>query len=289
MNIKTIINWSLLLILSIIWGSSFILMKKSLIQFTYLEVSLYRLIIAFIIFIPLAIPTIKKIKAKHIIPLLVVSLIGTVSPAIIFAKSQTYIESSLAGMLNSLTPIFTLILSALIFNKRWDLNHATGIIIGLTGTFMLLSPLQGNNINTIYSVLTIIATMFYAFSINVIKEHLDSLKPLDIAVGSSFFSAIIPFIYILSTGLTYNVEKIYTHISSFYYLIILGVMCTSFAIVLFNYLIKSSSALFASSTTYLIPIFAIIWGFLDFEIITNRELLGMAIILTGVFIMNSKD
>jgi len=277
------------LILSIIWGSSFILMKKSLLKFNYLEVGFYRLIIAFIVLSPFLISTMRKIKKYHIIPLLIVSLIGTVLPAIIFAKSQMHIQSSLAGMLNSLTPIFTLIFGIIIFNKNLNVQNIIGIMIGLAGTYLLLSPLKDNILYTKYSLLIIFATICYAISINTIKEKLNSLKSLEIAVISSMLSSIVPFIYICHTGMLYNIEKIYVNFSHFYYLIILGGICTSLAIILFNYLIKSSSALFGSSTTYLIPIFAIIWGLLDAEFINNEELIGIGIILVGVFIMNKKN
>lgn len=277
------------MILSIIWGSSFILMKKSLIKFNYLEVGFYRLIIAFIVLSPFLISAIRKIQKHHIKPLLIVSLIGTVLPAIIFAKSQMYIQSSLAGMLNSLTPMFTLIFGIIIFNKNLNIQNIIGIIIGLVGTHFLLSPIQENIIHAKYNLLIILATMCYAISINTIKEKLHSMKSLEIAVISSMLSAIVPFIYICNTGLLYNINKIFVNFSHFYYLIILGGVCTSLAIILFNYLIKSSSALFGSSTTYLIPIFAIIWGVLDSEFISNQELIAIGIILTGVFIMNKKN
>ena len=286
MNKKTIICWCLLFTLSIIWGSSFILMKKSLLHFDYIEVGFYRLIIAFIVFVPFISSTIKKIRINHILPLLIVSQIGTVFPAIIFAKSQLHIESSLAGMLNSLTPFFTLIIGIVIFDKKLNSYNVIGILTSLTGSLILLSPAQNIGYNLRFSLFIIIATFFYAVSINTIKEKLNTLASLDIAVASSFLSSIIPLMYILNTDINYNIEKIMVNFSSFCYIIILGIVCTSFAIITFNYLIKNSSALFASSTTYLIPVFAIIWGLLDHEIIKNHELLGISVILTGVFIMN---
>ena len=272
-----------------IWGSSFILMKKSLIKFNYMEVGFYRLMIAFIVLSPFLYSAIRKVKKHHIIPLLIVSLIGTVLPAIIFAKSQMHIQSSLACMLNSLTPFFTLIFGIIIFNKQLKFGNIIGIIIGLIGTYILLSPIKENLINTKYNLLIIFATMCYAISINTIKDKLHSLKALDIAVISSMLSAIVPFIYLFNSGVLYNVEKIHLNLSHFYYLIVLGGICTSLAIILFNYLIKRSSALFGSSTTYLIPVFAIIWGIIDSEFISNQELISIGIILTGVFIMNKKN
>tara|TARA_B100000902_G_C26692065_1_gene612961 strand:- start:122 stop:562 length:441 start_codon:yes stop_codon:yes gene_type:complete len=143
-------------------------------------------------------------------------------------------------------------------------------------------------VQTKYSLLVILATFCYALSINTIKEKLHSLRPLDIAVISSFISFIIPTIFIINQGINNSLVKIHQNISSFIYIIILGVVCTSLAIVLFNYLIQKTSALFGSSTTYLIPVFAILWGIVDNEIINNHEIFGVIIILSGVFIMNYK-
>ena len=289
MEKKTIINWFILFILSLMWGSSFILMKKSLLVFNYIEVGFLRLLIAFVILSPLLLASLRRVEKKHIIPLLIVSLIGTVIPAILFAKSQVFLDSSVAGMLNALTPIFTLIIGILFFNRTtWNTRSLIGIIIGLMGTYILLSPSTIENNNILYSLLIIFATICYALSINTIKDKLDTLNSLDIAVISSFFSAVIPVVYLSSKNTNTVITKIYLHFDYFIYLLILGIICTSLAIILFNFLIKRSSALFASSTTYLIPIFAIMWGTIDSEIIQSHELIGISVILTGVFIMNYK-
>ena len=289
MSKNPIRNWFILLILSIIWGSSFILMKKGLLGFTYLEVACFRLIIAFLILSPFLISSLKKLKISYIKPILVVSIIGTVIPAILFALGQTYLKSSTTGMLNALTPIFTLIIGVLYFQKKYNKENIIGILIGLIGSYILLLPQSASFLQIQYSLIIILATICYALSINTIKDKLKDLASLDIAVLSAFISCIIPIILIANNGIASTVSKVYHNFDSFWYLIILGTFCTSIAIILFNYLIKNSSALFGSSTTYLIPIFAIIWGVLDNEIIANHEMIGIAIILFGVFFMNYKQ
>lgn len=289
MHKNTITNWMILLILSMIWGSSFILMKKSLMSFTYLEVAFFRLIIAFLVICPYLISSFKNIKTNHIIPILIVSLIGTLIPAVLFAFGQTYLNSSTTGMLNSLTPVFTLIFGVYFFQKKWYPNNLIGVLIALSGTYVLLLPRQLDGIIIAPSLLIIIATMCYAISINTIKDKLQDLSPIDIAVSSCFISFIIPFLFFLNSGVHDTLTKISDNIESFYYLIILGAICTSFAIVLFNFLIKRSSALFGATTTYLIPVFAIIWGLLDNEYIHSHEFLGIFIILLGVMIINQKQ
>ena len=289
MNKPTIINWLILLILSFIWGSSFILMKKSLIDFNYLEVAFFRLIIAFLILSPFFINSLKKLELKYTFPIITVGVIGTVIPAVLFALSQIYLDSSNVGVLSALTPIFTLIVGVIIFYKHCTKKQLGGIIIGLFGTYILILPSNINIATTKYSLLVIIATICYAISINIIKEKLKNLKSLDIAVLSSFISFLIPMLYVVNNGLSITLTKIYLNISSFYYILILGTICTSIAIIIFNYLIKRSSALFSSSTTYLIPVFAILWGMVDGETMERHEILGIIIILIGVFIMNYKQ
>ena len=289
MNKNSILNWTLLLILSIIWGSSFILMKKGLIGFNYLEVSFFRLIIAFLILIPFVKNSLRNIKRKHIFPLLVVSILGTVFPAILFANAQVYIDSAVAGMLNALTPIFTVISGFYLFNQKINLKtKGIGTIIGFVGTYILLSP-NGEDGFIKYKMMIILATICYAISINTIKNKLLSLKPLEITTISSLFAVLPAFFYFLQLGSENTIRKIQHNLDSFYYLIILGIVCTSIAIILFNFLIKRSSALFASSTTYLIPVFALIWGIFDQETIHKNEVLGIGIILMGVFIMNYEN
>ena len=286
MNKNNTENWVILLILSIIWGSSFILMKKSLISFTYIEVGFLRLIIAFLALSPFLTSSLKRLKTIYIAPLLLVSIVGTVIPAVLFAFAQTYLNSANTGMLNALTPIFTLIIGVILFKKKMNNQGLLGIIMGLIGTYILLLPSNIDIANTKYSIIVIVATICYAISINTIKEKLRDLGPLDIAVLSSLFSFIIPIVYIIQQGVFVTINKISANIFPFLYIIVLGLICTSFAIILFNYLIKKTSALFGSSTTYLIPIFAIIWGLIDNETIQNHEIIGMLIILFGVFIMN---
>ncbi len=286
MNKNNTENWVILLILSIIWGSSFILMKKSLISFTYIEVGFLRLIIAFLALSPFLTSSLKRLKAIYIAPLLLVSIVGTVIPAILFAFAQTYLNSANTGMLNALTPIFTLIIGFILFKKKINNQGFLGILMGLIGTYILLLPSNIDIANTKYSIIVIVATICYAISINTIKEKLRDLGPLDIAVLSSLFSFIIPIGYIIQQGFFVTINKISANIFPFLYIIVLGLICTSFAIILFNYLIKKTSAIFGSSTTYLIPIFAIIWGLIDNETIQNHEIIGMLIILFGVFIMN---
>ena len=288
MNKKDGENWIILIILSIIWGSSFILIKKGLQAFNYLEVASLRLIIAFIILIPFVISSLKKCKIESLTSLIIVSLIGTVLPAILFAQAQTHLNSSLTGMLNSLTPIFTLFLGVLFFNKKTHPLQFAGLIISMTGTYMLLSPSGFNGEDFKYSSLIILASVCYGLSINIIRNNLKEMQSLDIAVITSFLSAIIPIIYITNSGTKEIIMKISLNLPSFYYLIVLGTIGTSIAIIIFNHLIKRSSAVFASTTTYLIPIFAIIWGLIDGETIYKNEYIAIIIVLFGVFIMNRK-
>ena len=282
-------NWIILLLLSVIWGSSFILMKKSLLGFNYIEVACFRLIIAFLCFVPWLHVSLKKLTLKNVIPLLIVSIIGTVIPAVLFALAQTQLGSALSGMLNGLTPVFTLIIGVCFFKTCAYIQQYLGLIICFVGTYILLGSSDNLINDTQFTILIIIATICYALSINTIKFLLNNIKALDIAVITSFFSAILPTLYIFSTGIINNIMKISNNTKSFFFITILGLLGTSIAIVLFNKLIKQSSALFASTTTYFIPIVAIIWGIIDQEKIWPHEILGIIIILVGIFTINTKE
>jgi drug/metabolite transporter (DMT)-like permease len=178
-------------------------------------------------------------------------------------------------------------ISVLIFKRSWNIYNLIGLTISLAGTFILLNPTNVYDLNIKYTSPIILATLFYAISINTIRERLKELKPIEIAAGSSFAASIIPFIYIFGSNVNTKINHIIINFTHFTYLIILGLVCTSFAIILFNNLIKRTNALFASSTTYLIPVFAIIWGLIDYEKLDINELIGISIILIGVYTMNS--
>ena len=263
-------------------------MKKGLVVFSFTEVAVLRLIIASISLLPFLYFAFKKVKKHHFFPLIITGFLGSAFPAFLFTKAQTVLDSSTVGMLNSLTPFFTLLVIVFLGKYRLSKLNLFGIFLGLVGTFFLVfeefSILGFNNYNVFY---VIIATFFYAISINIIKYCLYDLESIFICAFSFLFCAI-PFIpFLIKSDI---MSKVGTDLGfqALIYVTLLAVVGTSFAVALFNYLIKRSSPIFASSVTYLIPIVAIIWGFLDGEEILFHHVFGILIILTGVYLVNKK-
>ena len=286
---KSIKNYSVLILLAIIWGSSFILMKRGLDVYSYTQVAALRLFIAFLSLTPFLLRAVKLVQKKHIIPIVVMALFGNGIPAFLFTKAQTQLDSSLVGILNSLVPLFTLLLGVYFFRTKPTKTNIAGIIIGLFGAVFLTYSTMGGGVEiNDYVFLVILATVMYAISINVIKKYLQDLDAL--SISSLAFLMIGPFsaIYIFNTDfliLSASSEGV----EALLYILLLAVVGTSLAVVIFNQLISRSSAIFASSVTYLIPIVAIFWGVFDGEQVTLIHLLSVVIILSGVYLVNKKS
>jgi len=286
---KLIKNYAVLILLAIIWGSSFILMKRGLDVYSYTQVAALRLFIAFLSLTPFLLRAVKLVQKKHIIPIVVMALFGNGIPAFLFTKAQTQLDSSLVGILNSLVPLFTLLLGVYFFRTKPTKTNIAGIIIGLFGAVFLTYSTMGGGVEiNDYVFLVILATVMYAISINVIKKYLQDLDAL--SISSLAFLMIGPFsaIYIFNTDfLVLSASS--AGVEALLYIVLLAVVGTSLAVVIFNQLISRSSAIFASSVTYLIPIVAIFWGIFDGEKVTLIHLLSVVIILSGVYLVNKKS
>lgn len=285
---KTVSNYILLVVLAIIWGSSFILMKKGLEIYSYTEVAALRLLIAFISLSPFIFFAIKETKKRHWIPVFIVGIFGNMFPAFLFTKAQTVLESSLTGMLNSFTPFFTLLIVILFFNYRASQLNILGLIVGLLGVILL--AFGDFSLQTIISFnifYVILATFFYAVSINVIKYYLFDLDAIHISALAFLFCGPPMIPYLLGTEFL-SLATTDVGFEALIYVIILAIIGTSIAIILFNYLLKRSSSIFAASVTYLIPIVAIFWGLIDGEKILIEYMIGVCMILLGVYLVNKE-
>jgi drug/metabolite transporter (DMT)-like permease len=288
-------SWLLLLLLACIWGSSFILMKKGMYTtsgeaiFSAPQVASLRILLAALVLFPFAIPSLKKLfHRKNAWRFLSVGLSGNLIPAFLFTYAETGISSGLAGMLNSFTPIFTLLVGVLLFQIKAKLFQVIGAVIGTVGIFLLVilgkSASFTGNMEQIIAV--IIATLLYGLSLNLIKHKLAGFTSLEIT-SLSFASILIPsafaFFYFQTPAVMFTNPAAGP---AFLYISILGIIGTAMAVFLFNGIIKKSSALFASSVTYLIPIVAVLIGLSFSEEITYNQVGAMVIVLLGVFIVN---
>ena len=289
--------WFLLLLLSLIWGSSFILMKKGMygptgeIVFNSNQVATLRILLASLALLPFGYRAIKRIQIKKdMLYFLIVSICGNMLPAFLFTFAETGISSGFAGMLNSTTPIFTIFIGFGFFKTKMTWTQILGSIIGSVGVVLLLFfgkavSLQGDWKHIIAVVL---ATLCYATSLSTIRYKLSHYKSIDIA-AIAFILLIIPSIIIFLLERTWIVFEINNIVwDSFIAICVLGLVGTAFALFLFNNIIKNTSALFASSVTYFIPIVAVIIGFFFGEQLSSYQIFSMLIVLLGVFIANSK-
>ncbi len=290
---KTLVSWTILLPLVIVWGSSFILIKKSLLYFTAAEVGILRITITFLFLLPLAIRSLRKIDKKHRTYLIISGVIGSFIPSFMFAIAQTGINSSLAGILNSLTPLFTLILGLFFFKIKATWVNALGVIVGLIGAFGLIYVSGGDQgfiFNIKYAAFIIVATVCYAFNVNFIKIYLKQIDSLTITSLTFFYIGIPSIVYVLLFSDIPN--KLFNDSNSlvgFGYISILAIAGTGIALIAFNKLIKISSPVFASSVTYLIPVVAIIWGIIDGEVFKPIYILWFVLIIIGVMLVNIKS
>jgi drug/metabolite transporter (DMT)-like permease len=286
---KSVSNYLTLIFLALIWGSSFILMKRGLEVFNFMEVASLRIVIAFFSLIPFLPKGIKVVKKKHYLPILITALLGNGIPAFLFAKAQTELDSSLVGTLNAVVPLFTLILGIYFFSARPSKANILGIFIGLLGTgFLAFSTLREGIAFNPYILLIVLATIFYAISINVIKKYLQDLNASSIAALAFLIIGPIAATYLFNTRFLYQLQAHPDGYKALGYIALLSVLGTSMAAIIFNRLLSRSSAIFVSSITYLIPIVAIFWGVFDGEIITMYHALGFVIILSGVYLVNKK-
>lgn len=289
---KPIIQWILLIFLAFVWGSSFILMKRGLVSFDNTQVASLRILVSFIFLSPIIIKNFKKIKKSQWINIFIAGLLGSGIPAFLFTKAQTHISSSLSGMLNSLVPLFTVIIGLLFFGLKLRWLKIIGVVVGLVGAIGLLSTGEGislTNDDFTYGFYVVLATICYALNINFIKTRLVAVNSINITSFGFLLIGPLSGIYLFTTDFTEILQQDPQAWTNFFYICLLAIFGTSIAVILFNMIIKKVSAVFASSVTYIIPVFAIFWGFVDGENILPMQLICIAFILTGVYIVNKDN
>lgn len=283
------LKWVLLSILSLIWGSSFILIKKGLIGLTPIQLGSLRIIFAGFFLILVGFKSLSKISFQQWKFIALTAFFGTFIPAYLFAIAQTEIDSSVSSILNSLTPLNTLVLGSLAFGLHFRRNQIIGVIIGLIGSALLIlnGAMNHPEQNYYYALLVIIASICYATNVNLVKKHLSGMAPLSITTGN-FLVLLLPAALILYFTDFLNVVSMPQVQHSILFIIILGIIGTGIANIIFFKLIQLSSPVFATSVTYLIPIVAFFWGLLDHEILTPIQFVGAFIILIGVYLSSKK-
>ncbi|MDP1799968.1 MAG: DMT family transporter [Bacteroidota bacterium] len=281
--------WVLLIILSVVWGSSFILMKRGLDAFSSDEVAALRISIAFLFLAPLLIKYYKIDLKKYWPGLILMGVFGNLIPAFLFTKAETEISSSLTGMLNALTPLFTVLVGLFWLKVKPKAMQIVGIIVGFIGAacLMIFDAGSGSSKNIIYGLLVVAATFFYAISVCGIKKYLSDINSITATVWAFCITGPISLIYLFGfSDFTMHMANSPMAMSSLGYISILAIVGSAISVIAYNILIKNSGTVFASSCTYLIPIVAIGWGLFDGETVNFYQIFSIVVIILSVYLIN---
>ena len=283
-------KWFYLAILSLIWGSSFILIKKGLVGLNSVQLASLRMIFAASVIYIYSHNSIKKIPKKSWKWIVITAYLGTFFPVYLISYGQTEIESGLASIITTVTPINTLIIGIIFFSLTFSIKQLLGLFIGLVGAVLLLYEASETNLNSniYFSFFIYLTTVGYAASVNLIKKYLTKIPPEAVTAGI-FLSISPPAIIVLYfsdfTDLNFQDPLI---LKSIFFVLLLGVFGSAIAQTLFNKFVKISSPIFASAVTYTMPVVAIFWALIDGEILSIMQFFATAIILIGVYLVNKR-
>jgi len=291
MQVRKLINWLLFIVLSIIWGSSFILMKHSEEELSASQIAALRIFSAGMVFLPFAIFQVRKIPLKRLFIVILSGITGNLVPAFLFASAiAKNIDSSLAAILNSFTPIFVVLIAIVVFRDKIKMQKILGVLIGFAGLALLFLLWKGVSFeNFKYALLILLATVLYGVNVNMVGHFLKDVAPLHIATISLAFM-IFPTSWVLwqqdFLQLAFEQASVQWAVVEAG---ILGIVGSAIATALFYVLIKRAGGIFASLVTYGIPLIGILWGILDGEKITIKQVACLGIILFGVYLANFPD
>ena len=283
-------KWGTLVILSLIWGSSYILIKKGLTGLTPVQLGSLRVIITTLLIAPIGYQKIKHIPREKMKWVALSAFVGSFFPAYLFAFAETEISSSITAVIVSLTPLFTLLISVFVFGEELLKKQVFGVLIGFTGIIVLINnELFSSSFNILYIMFIVLAAFCYAVNANVLKYKLSNIPALGIVFMSFLFMFIPAFIILCFSDFPFSdFTSDPLIIESIIYIIILALFGTAIAKVLYIKLLAISTPVFSVSTTYLMPVVAIFWGLLDGEEFKLTQFTGTAIILLGVYLVTKK-
>lgn len=259
-------------------------------MFSPLEVGTLRIFLAFVAFLPVLLIRRKQLPKGMLGWLLLAGLVGSFLPSLLFSLAGSKLQSSVSGMLNATTPLFTVVIGSVFFNQHFAPQKWVGLGVGLAGALILGLVNAGGHVDLNgYVAPVVIATLMYAFNVNLLKVRLGHVPP--IVLSAATIVLVGPLAGGILFGYTGFAQKMATHpqaLEAAGYIAILGLFGTALALVLFNKLIQISDALTASSVTYSMPVISVLWGVADGEPFHLLQLLGLAAILGGVWLVNRK-
>ena len=283
-------KWGTLIILSVIWGSSYILIKKGLTGLTPVQLGSLRVIITTLLIAPIGYNKIKHIPKNKMKWVAISAFVGSFFPAYLFAFAETEISSSVTAVMVSLTPLFTLLISVIIFGEELLKKQVIGVIIGFLGIVVLINnELLSSSFNILYVMFIVLAAFCYAVNANLLKYKLPNIPALGIVFMSFLFMFIPAFIVLFFSDFPFSdFTSNPLILESILYIVILALFGTAVAKVMYIKLLAISTPVFSVSTTYLMPVVAIFWGLLDGEEFKLTQFIGTSIILIGVYLVTKK-
>ena len=281
--------------LAMIWGSSFILMKRGLQSFTYTQVGTMRVSIAALFMTVVGFRHFKNFRKKDLAALAIVGFLGNAIPYVLFPLAVNHLDSGVVGIINSLVPLFTVLIGGWFFGQKATGTQWQGVAVGLIGAAVLILPVKSMLSGAFqiegelgYGLFGVLATLMYGTSVNTLKMKLPHLKAVTVTTLSLATAAPFTIGVSLASGVTEVFKTDPNAWTNLGYVAVLGVIGSGVAVILFNRLIQMTTALFSSSVTYAIPVVAILWGIWDGEQILWNHLLGLGIIVTGIYLVNKR-
>ncbi|TYB78159.1 EamA family transporter [Bizionia gelidisalsuginis] len=283
-------RWFLLIIIALTWGSSFILIKKSLIAFTPYEIGAIRVGVSGLIMAVIGVPALRRMDKNTLFWIATAGFFGNFLPMFLFPLAQTQVSSSLAGILDSLVPVFVLVLGFLFFGIRSKTIQVLGAVIGFSGaaTLMYFSESSTADSQLGYALLVVLATACYGLAALIIKEKLQHVPSMPLSGGIFTIWMLPSFLILLGTGFFTRFQITPESTEAMGYLAILTVLGTAVAMLLYYKLIQNTSPVFASTVTYLLPIVAVIWGLIDGEEFSLWYVFGGILILIGIYLIREQ-
>ena len=281
-------NWFLFSILTLIWGSSFILMKEGLVKLSAYQVAAMRIFSAGLVLMPIAIRQFRQVPKEKIKMIVLSATIGSFIPAFLFCIAEEHINSSLAGILNALSPLFAIVMGVLFYQMKMTTQKIAAVLVGFIGLCLLFISKDGFSFegDVFYALLIVVATMGYGLNVNMLARHLGDVGSLNIAAIAFSTLAIPALLILIFTGYFQGTWTDTAFLRATFAAMILGIMGTAAAQVLFYMLLKRTNVLFSSLVTYTIPFVAILWGVLYGETITGLQIACLGVILSGVYFAN---
>jgi drug/metabolite transporter (DMT)-like permease len=286
-NNNSLFIWGSFFVLTLAWGSSFILVKRGMVAFSPWQVASMRLAVAGLALSPIAFASFPKVPISKLKYITIIGFTGLGIPAYLFCAAQLGLSSSIVGVLNALTPAFTFIMGISFFGQKSKTMQIVGLLIGFLGSaILILVNSKGEVTLNAYALFVVAATICYGVNVNIIKKYLSDVNPMHMTSISVTAVGILGLLYLLTTDWLSVIQNHPQGQASLWATLTLGLVGTAFAQVVFNRMLSVSSAVFASSITYFIPIVAVMWGVWDGETLLGWHYLGMAFIIGGILILN---